>query len=268
MLTTGTAERYPSTEAELVSRFGIDAALLVAMGGIEKLFFGLSNTERAQWDNIRPVPKTPAWALSLDGSLISWFKSAYGAALSDELNEKYTTVPSSMENWDLGIVLAGNGYGKTTAINHYPDGSVQDLDTLLRASGVMAVIKGSSEYRTHGLAPSVVKRICCIIRQRKPKVLLTQYPTEWMSAIIEELRSNVVAVAAVNLSPLTVWDRVSSDRGWSLAKVTRRSNRLLLNQEHWKMLCGSNSVSYSEHTTVLEAVQLCTISITKASRRC
>eukprot|EP00168_Porphyra_purpurea_P006340 TRINITY_DN1779_c0_g1_i2.p1 TRINITY_DN1779_c0_g1~~TRINITY_DN1779_c0_g1_i2.p1 ORF type:complete len:979 (-),score=18.20 TRINITY_DN1779_c0_g1_i2:27-2963(-) len=249
----GYAERQPSTEAELIARFGIDTALLVAIGGWKKLLAALPAQDMRYWTSIVPKPDTPTWALWEDTAIASWLVDAYGPVLELMPKRERAHPTSARMPPSAKVLLAGNASGKSTALANDVSGRLCDFDEIARGAGLLCYLRENNNARTLKLPEWLVTAMAARLTHAGTDVLMLQYPANWVLPVLRAAGLKLACVEAVSDDVTTMWARSTAKRGWDFQRCGRRSERFGMVWDAWQ----AASPKFTVHNSIGPAVKNC-----------
>lgn len=228
LLLGGVVERHPRTEAELVSRFGLDTQLYAMIGGKLGLLRSLRPKDVAQWEEIVTLAPTPNGWHQLDPALRSWasaFRHVWQGAVcttGHTVRLQRSTLPQA----PLTIVYATNGSGKTTATRLRSKAKIIDMDDIVRMADCMSAIKNTTRRQLPASAfPNMVERLARVLSQYECNVLTTQYPWEFTQQICAASGRTIGNVLVMQADRGVLEQRLVESRFWTPEKVQRRIDR-------------------------------------------
>jgi hypothetical protein len=244
-------DRQPKTEAELVSRFGIDASMLVALGGWKKLLSALPPADSQHFTNIvEPIPIPPVMQFE-DPAIRSWYSTAF----SCQPALPTLSVGSTFAQMSVKLVLAGNGSGKSTFINHSGAASgVVDSDSVLRDAGYLKAQKLGGTKHLPRISNAVATRAAALLASKGPSVLLTQYPPSVLLPVLRAANIRVSGLAYVDNDLYDIFTRVSTARMWDINKVERRFSRFNESCQKW---CNELGMMAYQSSDIGGAISIC-----------
>jgi hypothetical protein len=258
------AERHPQSEAQLVSRFGLDLAYVTALGGITRLLKLLSPRELSQYETIVAAPPRPWWTYLLDPAINSWvgqtltgLPASMKATSPPYLKHVYHHQETQAEcSRRVHIVLAGNATGKTTSWFQERWEGVMDMDTLLRDAQLMTRLRRCAHMRAPALPLSLTLDIARAVQACQPRVLLLQYPVAWIRPALQAAGWTIGNVAAARIDLQSMLTRTNLQRGWTVDKATRRYERFEDALQAWRTSLGSHSAipEFADVDTALQAL--------------
>jgi hypothetical protein len=255
LLLSGYAVRHPTTIASLVSRWGLDDQLLMAVGGLHKLLPMLSHDDVAQAENVYPEPVPYWWLRYEDQSIQSWMRQAVGTnqgVLLVERPPRRMLLQDVRKDNAVNVLCAGNGMGKSHAWYYMQCSGIVDGDDLIRRAGVSAAIKTATKNGDTTISSCIHSRIATQLQQSGVRWLLTQYPASWVVQWLKLAEKQLGKVYAIEHIMPDAVDHLQAARDWSLDRVTRRQRRLTNTIAEWKRI--SQDVIILDSPTAMQAI--------------
>jgi hypothetical protein len=255
LLLSGYAVRHPTTIASLVSRWGLDDQLLMAVGGLHKLLPMLSHDDVAQAENVYPEPVPYWWLRYEDQSIQSWMRQAVGTnqgVLLVERPPRRMLLQDVKKDNAVNVLCAGNGMGKSHAWYYMQCSGIVDGDDLIRRAGVSAAIKTATKNGDTTISSCIHSRIATQLQQSGVRWLLTQYPASWVVQWLKLAEKQLGKVYAIEHIMPDAVDHLQAARDWSLDRVTRRQRRLTNTIAEWKRI--SQDVIILDSPTAMQAI--------------
>jgi hypothetical protein len=227
-------ERRPQTEAELISRFGLDSKMLVALGGWRKLLTVLPPEDLKHYTELVVPIGVPRGLRYEDGAIQSWYTTAF---TQQPLIPSFKAL-SVRRSKPVHLVLAGNGSGKTTFARECGgSGAVVDTDEILRKVGYLDQVRLVSKKRTR--PPEIaITTAAAALSSYEPDVVLTQMPPHLIKPVLDRAGCVVTHVTAVVVPMYEAWLRVASSRMWDFGKQERRTERFSNSIADWEGFLG------------------------------
>lgn len=257
LLLLGYADRHPASEAELVARFGLDSAMLEAIGGTKALLRALSPSDMSQWATIYPQGDRPKWSWYMDPGISSWSREAFRPAAPflprQQQGIHIANAPASSKQ--LHIILAGNASGKTATLFGGRWSRVVDADALLRRAGLLKWAKGAPKTAAEGITGHAAMALARTLRFEQPHAILLQYPYSWFQEAIRLAGMDVASISIVGIPRSVLYTRAASSRFWSPDRVDRREDRFQQAVGTWRNgVHGTQPIDVSYHSSVPNAL--------------
>lgn len=218
----------PDTLREVLARFGVDEELVETLGGLSAFIRSLRPADMQYWSSVVAPVSAPRWAWHEDTAVRSLLANGLGATV-----QHYERLDSVGPSEVYDIVVAGNASGKSTAMQSVEAGRLIDMDDVIRGAGINKVLKTDKSLHRGKLPNALVVRAAARLAQTPGSVILSQYPLTWMQQILGHNRQQIRNVIVVLSNAMTIWERTTNERAWSMAKAERRAERANRNVQNY-----------------------------------
>lgn len=210
----------------LLARLRLDADLVAAAGGLQKVLAALPPHMLAKWEHPQALLALPRYCAWLDPMERAWLATRGWAAFPALGGRTKRALPgfNATEKGTLLVIVAPNGAGKSTLCSGHL--GVVDFDKLSRSVGLM---EQQRRVGVEALTPAQAQLLAAELERLNAACLVTQQYGDSLHAALQLRNDTVVRLAAPASAVLR---QRLMQRGWDSARVERRLERwALLSQQ-------------------------------------